>query len=90
MTAEPERRRAAHNDVFEAHSQHDPTCTYYFHAFRDESDTGVHLNFVEDDRGKDGMATCRDMMWIDADQCEAFGKALLDAAEIIRKAEAED
>lgn len=84
MSVEPGRRKTAHNDVFEAHDSHDYTKTYYFHAFRDEEDMGVYLNFVEDDRGKDGMATCRDMMWIDADQCEAFAKALLQAAEIIR------
>ncbi len=79
------RRPAPSNDVFEAHDSHDHTKTYYFHAFRDEEDTGVYLNFVEDDRGKDGMATIRDMMWISADQCEEFASALFKAARVIRR-----
>lgn len=80
-----ERRRPRPvNHVFEAHDQHDPTKTYHFESFRDEDDTGVYLNFVEGDAGKDGLATVRDMMWINADQCEAFGKALLDTAQLIR------
>lgn len=78
------RKPVASNAVFEAHDQHDPTKAYYFEAFRDEDDMGVLLNFVQDDRGRDGMATCRDFMWIDADQCEEFGNALLAAARIIR------
>lgn len=82
------RRPLPVNHVFEAHDQHDPTKTYYFEAFRDEEDTGVYLNFVQDDCGSVGLATVRDHMWIDADQCEAFGLALMQAAKRIREADA--
>lgn len=78
------RRPEAANHVFEAHDQHDPTNISYFEAIRDEADMGVVLMFVQDDRGRAGLATIHQMMWIDADQCEAFGKALVEAARIIR------
>jgi len=82
-----QRRAKPGNHVFEAHDQHDGTATRYFHSFRDEEDTGVYLAFVEDDAGQDGLATMRETMWIDADQCEQFGKALLAAAQLIREAD---
>lgn len=75
------RRPRASNDVFEAHDQHDDTKHYHFHAFRDESDTGVYLNFVNPDDRR-GSGTIRDWMWIDSSQCREFGKALLAAADL--------
>lgn len=82
-----QRRPIPNNHVFEAHDQYDGTTTRYFEAFRDEEDTGVVLVFVEDDTRREGLATIREEMWIDADQCEQFGKALLAAAQVIREAD---
>ena len=78
-------RRLTANTVFDAYEQDDPTKTYHFEAFRDEEDMGVYINFVDNHKDLDGSSKIRDMMWIDADQCEQFGNALLAAAELIRK-----
>jgi hypothetical protein len=74
------------NHVFEAHDAEDETATRYFDSFRDEGDTGVYLSFIEGDP-REGTAVMRETMWIDADQCEQFGKALLAAAQFIREAD---
>ena len=66
------------NLLFEAHDQHDPTKTFFFMAYNDEA--GVTLCFVEGDARIDGMATLRDRMWIDAEQAEVLGKALIEFA----------
>ncbi len=75
------RRPRASNDVFEAHCQHDDTCHYHFHAFRDLEDRGVYLNFVNP-ADRRGEGTIRDFMWIDAKQCREFGEALIAAADL--------
>lgn len=82
-----DRRRALpSNHVFEAHDAYDPT-NYFFTAFRDEEDTGVRLNFCQETRTP-GEAIIKAGMWIDADQCEQFGNALLAAAKLIRETDA--
>lgn len=87
---DPDRRRPLPtNHVFEAHDAHDPTNNYFCEAFRDEDDTGVHLNFVKD-VGEFDTLNVLNTMWLDADQCEQFGAALLEAAQIIRMADKED
>ncbi len=87
---DPDRRRPLpSNHVFQAHDAHDPTKDYFFEAFRDEDDTGVYVNFVKD-VGEFDTLNVLNMMWLDADQCEQFGAALLDASRIIREADAND
>lgn len=82
-----QRRPMPGNQVFEAHDQDDETAKRYFKAFRSEEDTGVYLTFLEDYASGEGGAILRETMWIDADQCEQFGKALLAAAQFIREAD---
>jgi hypothetical protein len=76
------RRPLPHNHVFEAHDWHDPT-NWFLHCFRDDEDKGVFVNFCSDPDGQGG-ATIRSAIWIDADQCEQFGTALLAAAKLSR------
>lgn len=78
--ADPDRRKPLpENYVFEAHEPyaHDPGKNYYLSAFREETD--VFIGFVDDKQ------TILNWLHLDADQCEAFGLALINAAETLRK-----
>lgn len=83
------KKRVPINHVFEALDPYDPTKTYRLEAFRDEEDTAVEVAFC-DPPDEDGMSSVRAGMGLNADQCEEFGKALIAAAAIIRRADAED
>lgn len=76
------RRPVPQNHVFEAHDWHDPTNGFLI-CWRDPENNGVLVNFCSyPDANGDSSIQAR--MWINADQCEQFGNALLDAARIIR------
>lgn len=79
------RKPAPDNQIFEAHDWRDPT-NLVLYCYRDEEDKGAMITFCAE-RNASGSATMHQWMWINADQCEEFGNALLAAAKIIRSRE---
>lgn len=68
------------NHVFEAHDDFDLGKTWFLHVFGDETDTGVHLNIVED-VGEPGWLNIKHFQWLNAAQCREFGEALIKVAD---------
>ena len=75
------RKPAPSNLVFEATDAFDPTATHFLMAYRTD-DGGVSIAFVNET-----TRVIRDSMWLNAEQCEEFGNALIEAARIGREAE---
>lgn len=80
------RRPVPSNHVFEAADDFDPTNNCFLCVFRDEDDMGVYVDICEDVGDQDGF-TVKAGHWLNGDQCEQFGKALIAAAQIIREAD---
>lgn len=74
------RKPLPENHVFEAHEPYaeDPDKNYHLSVFRGEAD--VFIGFVDPDK------TILNWINIDADQCEAFGLALVEAAKALQQA----
>lgn len=70
------------NLVFEASNSHDWTDQHILFVFQSEDETGVCVGFLHET-----TRVFRDLMCLDAAQCEDFGSALLEAARIAREAE---
>jgi hypothetical protein len=70
------------NLVFEASNPHDWTDQHILFCFQSENETGVCVGFIQET-----TRIFRDHMYLNADQCEEFGNALLEAARIGRETE---
>jgi hypothetical protein len=77
------------NNVFEAFDRDDPTKDYRLSVFRDEDDMGAYVSFCDPPDTR-GLSTILNMIWLDANQCEEFGKSLIATAGIIRAADAKE
>jgi len=75
------RRPKPTNLVFEAAKDCDPTEDHILFSFQSEDEAGVCVGFIHET-----TRVFRDFIFLDADQCQEFGEALIEAARIAREA----
>ena len=68
------RKPAPSNQIFEAYDSFDTTKEYFLFAF--EVDDGASITFA-----KGGNLSIHSSVWISAEDCARFGKALLKVAK---------
>ncbi|MDR2880497.1 MAG: hypothetical protein LBV29_01155 [Azoarcus sp.] len=83
------RRQKPSNHVFQVYPE-DSDREDYLSAFMDEDDFGVYIDFLQDIPDQPGISTVLAGMWLNLEQCEEVGKALLAAAQVIREANFRD